>query len=385
MKNKKLLIISGGIVLLFSLFLGCGGHAGEKEYNKALSSWKSGDLVRAQGQMEKAIRKLSDKKKKATANNQLGIILWNLDKQEQATKQFAESCRLTEDLTGANLNLAITLYHSGQMEQSEFEFTKILSEQPNNSTVLTFMGLIHMHKKDWKNASKEISSSLRIQPNNPAGQNTLALAELHLNRTSDSAVKRLKQIISAYPDYAPAAYNLAVIYDQWLNNNLAAKRWYKQYLTKATPGSLQISSAEQAMKRLAQKTGPSRSSQMAGTPTERASLFIAEGSKLHGRKEYSHAVKQYQKAIQADPSQKTAFYNMGLSYYELKNYPEAVNACKKALKLDPSFANSRYMLALSYAQQSKWNEAEREAKALKKVDTERGKAILKYISDTRKK
>ena len=48
------------MILLLTLFFGCGEHAGENEYNKALASWKSGDYSRAQGQMEKAIRKLSD-------------------------------------------------------------------------------------------------------------------------------------------------------------------------------------------------------------------------------------------------------------------------------------------------------------------------------------
>ena len=43
------------------------------------------------------------------------------------------------------------------------------------------------------------------------------------------------------------------------------------------------------------------------------------------------------------------------------------------------------MLALSYAQQRKWNEAEREANILKKIDPARGKSMLKYISDIRKR
>jgi len=228
MKNKKLLMFSSGICLLFTLFFGCGERSGEKEYNKAMASLKDGDLSRAQGQMEKAIRKLSEKEKKAAANNELGIILWKLDKKDQAVEKFSESCRLTEELTGANLNLGIALFTAGQLEQAEFEFTKILSEQPNNSTARTFAGLVQMQQKNWKGASKEIATGLQAKPNDPAGQNALALSELHMNSSSDNAVVRLKQIVAAYPDYAPAAYNLAVIYDQWLHNTSAALGWYKQ-------------------------------------------------------------------------------------------------------------------------------------------------------------
>ena len=118
MKNKNLLII-GGVSLLLAMFSGCGDRSGEKEYNKAMASWENGDLVRAQGQLEKALRKLSGNEKKSVANNQLGLILWALDKPEQAIEKFGESCRLAEHLTGANENLGVALYHADELEQAE--------------------------------------------------------------------------------------------------------------------------------------------------------------------------------------------------------------------------------------------------------------------------
>ena len=202
MKNKTLLLIGGGVCLLFAVFSGCGGHPGEKDYNKAMASWKKNDLVRAESQLEKAIRKLSGNEEKSVANNQLGIILWNLGKHDQAIESFGESCRLGENLSGANLNLGIALYYAGQSEQAELEFTKILNEEPDHAVARFFLGLVHMQKKDWKGASQEIIKGLGAEPNDAAGQNALALAELHLNRKSDVAVKRLKQLVAAHSDYA---------------------------------------------------------------------------------------------------------------------------------------------------------------------------------------
>jgi len=385
MKNKNLLII-GGVFLLLAVFSGCGDRSGEKEYNKAMASWKSGDLVRAQGQLEKALRKLSGNEKKSVANNQLGLILWALGKPEQAIEKFGESCRLAEHLTGANENLGVALYHADELDQAEFEFTKILSENPSNPAACSFMGLIQMQRKDWKGASKELSTGLRANPDNPAGQNALALAELHLNRSSDAAVKRLKQVVAAYPKYAPAAYNLAVIHDQWLDNKSAALGWYKQYLQKTGGQGLHEEYARQAIARLGGKAPKTESA----TPPKRtypeaAAKYADQGSKLHAAKKYSEAVADYEKAIQADPSLKTAHYNMGLSYYALEKYPEAARSCASALKIDPGFANARYMLALAYSQQRKWTDAEREAKALKQVDAARGESMLEYISNVRKR
>lgn len=385
MKIKNAWIAGCGTLLLLAVFFGCGERTGEKEYNKAMASWKDGDLVRAQGQLEKSIRKLSGNEKRSEANNQLGLILWNLGKYDQATEKFSESCRLSSELTGANLNLGIALYHAGQLEQAEFEFTKILGEQPDHATARAFLGLIYVQRKDWKNASKEITAGLRTGSNSPAGQNALALTELHLSGGSSAAVKRLQQLLIAQPDYAPAIYNLAAINDLWLKKQSAALSGYKKYLALAGSDAPQSTAAEQAISRLTGESTPDRANPSSPTYPEKAARLIAAGAKLHAAKKYSAAVKQYEQALRADPSQKTAHYNMGLSYYALKDYPQAAQACANALKIDPNFADARYMLSLSYSQQKNWNDAEREAKALEKIDPTRSKSMLSYISDARKR
>lgn len=385
MKNKTLLIVGSSVCLLFTLFSGCGERSGEKEYNKAMASWKNGDLSRAQGQMEKAIKRLSDKEKKSMANNQLGIIQWNLGKKEQALERFDESCRLTEDLTGANMNRGIALYHMDQVDQAKFEFTNILGEQTRNTMARTFVGLIHMQKKEWKSAEREIATGLKVNPSDPAGQNALAIAQLHTDNSSNNAIARLKQIVNAHPDYAPAAYNLGVIYDQWLHDTPTALDWYKKYLQQAQSDTAHVEKANQAIARLSGKATKSTLQAPKRSNPTAAAQHIAAGSKLHSEKKYREAISRYQQAIQADPSQKNAYYNMGLSYYELKQYAEAATACINTLKLDPSASDPRYMLALSYAKQSKWSDAEREAKALKQVDPTRGESMLKYISTARKR
>ena len=255
MNRKTLLIMSGGVCLLFALFSGCGGNPGEKEYNKARSSWKANDLVRAQSQMEKAIRKMADNEKKSVANNELGIIRWKLGKQDQAIESFAESCRLAEELSGANLNLGVALYHAGQWDQAKFQLTNILIEEPDNAVARIYLGLVYMEQQAWQSAAKELTEGLRSRPNDAAGQNALALAELHMNPDSDAAVQRLKRLLAAYPDYAPAAYNLAMIHEQWLKEPRTALGWYQQYLQKAGEDGAQAEAARQAVERL-NRMGP---------------------------------------------------------------------------------------------------------------------------------
>jgi tetratricopeptide (TPR) repeat protein len=382
MKNKNLLMFSGGLCLLFALFLGCGERSGEKEYNKAMASWRNGDLVRARSLLEKSIRKCSGNEKKSAAYNQLGIILWQLQETDAAIDAFVESCGLNEELTGATLNMGVALFHAGRLDEAEVALNNVLGDDPTNAVARATIGLIEMRKKNWPTAAQEAASAVRAQPRDPAGQNALALAELHVNHDSEATIARLKQVLAANPDYAPAAYNLAVIYDQWLGNKSAALGWYNQYLQKAGTDSPHVATARTAIARLG-GTAPETSAPT--THPETAAGFIAAGSKLHTAKKFNEAVASYEKAIQADPTQKTAYYYMGLSYYELAKYPEAEQACLNALKLDPNGADARYMLALSYVQQRKWSDAEREAKMLRQIDPARGETMLKYISDSQKR
>ena len=387
MKNKKMITVSLCIAVALMMFAGCGENSGEKEYTKAVEAWKSGDLVRARSLFDKSISKSSGGAKKSTALNQLGLVLWELSKTKDAAKSFNEAANLSESLSGASLNSGIALYHCGQMDEAELVLNNVIGENPKNDTALAILGLIELQKRNWTGATQELSKSANINPRNPAAQNALALAELHQTQQTEQAITRLKQIISAYPDYAPAAFNLGSIYDHWLSNSSAAMGWYKQYLEKAGADGSHILTASQAVVRLG------------GQPAERttapqtepkinqadAARYMAEGTRLQEAGKFNEAIAAYRKALISSPKQKNAFYNMGVAFYALSNFSDAASACNNALNIDPDFANARYMLALAYAKQKKWNDAARESKELAKTDPKRGQQMIDYVAASRKR
>jgi len=366
------------------MFAGCGGRSGEKEYSKAIDAWQDGDLVRARTHFEKAIRKMSGNEKKSEAENRLGLVLWRLGEVEAAVEAFNESCALSESLSGANLNLGIALYHAGRLDEAEVALNNVLGDNPQNEAALSMLALITAQKRDWAGASKTIAKAVNADPADPAGQNMLALAELNSTRNTDLAIARLKKLVTTYPDYAPAAYNLAAIYDYWLGQQTAAVGWYQEYLRKSGPDGSHAEAARQAIARLGDQNAAGAGTTSPQTDPAAAARFMTEGAALHQQQKYAEAVEQYRKAIAADPTQKNAYYNMGLAYYALKKYPETEQACISALKVDPGFADAQYMLTLAYVQQRSWNEAEREAKILAGLDARRGDEMLKYIASARK-
>jgi tetratricopeptide (TPR) repeat protein len=351
-----------------------------------MAAWEEGDLARARAQFEKAIRKTSGNEKKSAALNQLGLVLWELNENEAAAEAFSKSSNLTENLTGANLNMGVALYHAGRYDEAEVALNNVLGEEPRDETALALLGMIEMRKRDWAGASKELTKAATINPNDAAAQNALALAELHQGNNSDRAIERLRKIVAARPDYAPAAFNLGTIHDQWKKDPVSALSWYKHYVTKAGPDGAQTPAANRAIARLGGRPSSAETTRSdSPSDPQAAARYLAAAAKLHGQKKYAEAVSQYQRAIEADRTQKNAYYNMALAYYYDGKYAEAAEACDGALRIDPSAADPRYMLSLSYAKLRKWNDAEREAKALAKIDAARGDQMIKYISDARKR
>ena len=373
-----------GVVVALALFVGCGGRSGEKEYSKAIEAWKDGEVVRAKSLLEKAIRKMSGNEKKSVALNQLGLVYWELGEPAEAAEAFNKSRGLTDDVTGANLNLGVALYHAGQYDEAEVALNNVLGEDPRNETALALLGMTRVHKRDWKAAATELNKAASVNPRDPAAQNALALAELHQGNNSDQAIRRLQAVASAHPSYAAAAFNLGSVYEFYKKDRNAALSWYQQYLKKAGPDGSHVDAAKLAVSRLG-GSAPGGSAVAPRHDTQAAARYLAAASKLHGQKKYAEAVEQYKKAIAADPTQKDAHYYMAHAYYSDGKYEDALMACENTLNLDPNHAKAQDILTLSYCKLRRWNDAERAAKDLKKLDSARGEQMIKYIASERKR
>jgi tetratricopeptide (TPR) repeat protein len=380
MKKNGILVIGAAFALVLAMFVGCGGRTGQKEYAKAVKAWEKGNLVQARTLFEKAAARLSGNAGKSSAFNKLGIVLWQLDELQAAADAFSEACALSETITDASLNLALAQFHSGDFDGATKSINMYLGENPNSSTALAVKSLIAAQNRDWVLSSRLMTEVAAGSPNDPAAQNALALTELNQGGNSARAIDRLKNVTAAFPDYAPAWFNLAVIHDQWLREKTAALDYYQAYLRQAGDSGRRVEAARQAVERLSENPD----APPATTDPALAVRHMKEGARLHGEGKFDDAVGQFRMAVEADPNQKNAYYNMALSHYSLKQYDETAQACRAALAIDPRFADARYMLALSYVQVESWDDAEREARELSALDAKRGKELLSFIAGARK-
>jgi tetratricopeptide (TPR) repeat protein len=138
----------------------------------------------------------------------------------------------------------------------------------------------------------------------------------------DEAIAWFQQVISKYPEYAAAFYNLGTIY---LNKGLLPQA--EQYLRRATELRPIDASAWNNLGMVAAQEGHNE-----------------------------EAVKYFQEAIRQNPQHVIALENLGKLYHDNGRFEEAEKSFERALNINPQNPEVNYDLGMFFAQQ---NDSER--------------------------
>jgi tetratricopeptide (TPR) repeat protein len=333
-------------LLVSVLFFGCGRKPGEKLYQEALTEWSKGKLVRARTLLEKSIQRRAGSLENAEAYNRLGILLWEMDKPQEAVDAFTESCRLDAGQYSVLCNLGVALSAQNDFSAAEHAFREAALIQADDPRPLAFAGVIYAKNQKWDDASRNLTQALKRTPDDPRLQTALALAELHTTGT-DAALKRLQAVEKKSPDYAPAYFNTASIYRYWLKNPTEAKRCFELYLRMASSNDPFAAQARAELESIAGASGEKISFTPPRTPNRiNADRNFQRGLARHKVNDFDNAAKWYIKAIEEDDTYEQAFYNLGLTYYTVNRLELAGDAFNRAVQINPAFTAARYNSAL---------------------------------------
>ena len=336
-------------ILVAVLFFGCGQKPGEELYYDALAQWEAGNRPHARTLLEKSINRRAGSIENADAYNRLGLLLWEMDKPQEAVDAFRESLRVNDEQYDVRCNLGVALCAVDHIEEAEAVFREAIVMKPEDPRPLAYAGIIYAQNGKWQEAYRNLSKALQRNPNDRALQTALALVELQLqNNDPTRALRRLQQIVDANPSYEPALFNLASAYRYKTQNLAQAKLWYERYL--------EVSSGIDAFSALARKQIQALNSPTAipkliyRRPTTRdraaAQNFFAKAVALHRAGQIEDAIRTYTLAIEADDTYERAFYNLGLAYYANGEMALAGQSFSKAVELNPAYTDARYNLAL---------------------------------------
>jgi tetratricopeptide (TPR) repeat protein len=189
------------------------------------------------------------------------------------------------------------------------------------------------------------------QPKPPSPPDVPALvrtAQEALGRANyAAAVKALKAVVEAQPDYTGAWFNLGYAYSG-LHQDAEAVEAYRKALglapnlfeARLNLGILLLEMKEpQAALEHLEKA-------VALKPDHpRAHLYYGRGLSLAGQPEA--AQKQFQEALRLDPQMAIAHFDLGQLHLRLKRYSEALPEFQKAVELDSTLAQAQLGWALA--------------------------------------
>ena len=214
------------------MVLGCGGGPGEREFRNGIREYERGSYVRAKTLLEKSINERPGSGANAAAYNYLGLAEWKLGQLQRAMEAFEYSRSLNPALVEPTYNLAAILYESGDIARAATLLEEAALADPADSRSLEFLGSIYMQAGKWQEARRVLFGALARSPQSPRVLTALALAEIHASG-ADKAIFYLMQALERKTDYAPALFNLGVIYLQEMKDKAQATAYFKKYIEVA--------------------------------------------------------------------------------------------------------------------------------------------------------
>lgn len=195
--------------------------------------------------------------------------------------------------------------------------------------------------------------------------NMLGVIE-HMAGKFDAAIDLFKSALNINPNYTEALLNLAVLYND-LGHYEDAKKLYTN-LKKGKKGSKKRE-IEPVLK------------------GKLSNLHANIGDIYRGLGLYSHAIEEYQKALNLNSSYVDIRTKLGISYRENTEPAKSLAELKKVVKSDPKYVNARIQLGVTYYSMNKLTQAKNEWKEVIKRDknNEYAKMYLRLADSKPKK
>jgi tetratricopeptide (TPR) repeat protein len=283
--------------------------------------------------------------KKSRPHYNLGVVLSDQGRLEEAISHYSEALRIKPDYANAHNNLGNALTKQGSLKEAISHYSKALHIKPDYDLAHINLGVALVKQGKLKEAVNHYSEALHIKP---------VFAEAHYNLGNAMAEQgSLKEAISHYsealrikPDYANAHNNLGnVLADQ---------------------GRL-----EEAI---------SHYSEALRIKPDYADAHNNLGVALAEQGRLGEAISHYSEALRIKPDYAEAHYNLGNCYDKKGWFDKAISHYQQAIQIDPNYVKAHYNLGLAYALKGKYDIAFKEMRLAKRLSSpEQWAEIVKGI------
>ncbi len=147
----------------------------------------------------------------ALAHNNLGLLLADMGRKEDAEAEYRETLRINPDYAYAHYNLGNLLSDMGRKEDAEAEYREALRINPNDAVAHNNLGLLLYAMGRKGDAEAEYRDALRINPNGAEAHNNLGILLSDRGRKEDAEAE-FREALRINPNDAEAHANLGILF-----------------------------------------------------------------------------------------------------------------------------------------------------------------------------
>jgi len=266
---------------------------------------------------------------------------------EMAIRHFNRAARRLPNDAMLHYNLATAHFHLGSFVPAEAALDQVLELDPNNLDAVELQGHIALHRGDWAKARERFTRCLDADPTARARLLT-ALANVARGETRhDLARVLLLRALMADWRYAPAHYNLALLYRDHFNlvdEAIDELEIFRRTANSQDPKLAKALTVLEALRQIQQTRAPRQP--VGRRDTEKAAARARDGDRAAAVRNWPQAEKAYREALAADPQSFSAALGLGNALAGRGERRSALHAFSQAAVLNPGCADAFYQGAL---------------------------------------
>ncbi len=280
---------------------------------------------------------------------------------EAAIRHFNRAASRVPDDAALQYNLATAHFHLGSFVPAEEALERVLACDPANTDAVELQGHIALHRGQWVRARGCFNRVLEAVPG-AAPRLLTALSNVERGDVNlDLARVRLLQAVKADWKYAPAHYNLAMLYSDHfglVDEAIDELELYRRMANSHDPQLVKAVKTLDALARLRQSKQPPPAE--GRRDATKAAAHVKEGDRAAAARSWPRAEKAYRDALAADPQSAAAAFGLGTALLAGRNgKAQALEAFIQAVTLNPGHADAYYQGALVALDLKKHREAAR--------------------------
>ncbi|HMP76242.1 MAG TPA: tetratricopeptide repeat protein [Kiritimatiellia bacterium] len=229
----SIIAVAAAGALLFAA--SCSKPPGQAEFDRGVYELKRGNPVRARALLEKSISRRPGSEQNALAYNYLGVAAWRLGQYRVAQESFEDSRRLSPTLAEPVYNLAQLQQQEGNPVEAARLFEQAARMNEKDPRPVEMLASLYIQHRQWPLARRALHAALNRAPHSARILTALAVVDLHTIGPEKSIESHL---IALEKDarYAPALFNVGLIYQTRLGDPERAAAYFKRFLAQKQPG-----------------------------------------------------------------------------------------------------------------------------------------------------